>query len=254
MTQQNPLHLYSDLSWLWPLWGDSHAGSEYEKYCNFIISKVETLAQRKLQSLLNLGCGGGKNLNTLKRHYDCTGLDISSDMLKLAEELNPECAFVQADMRTFELGRRFDFIFVDDAVTYMLTRSDLEQVFIQAYKHLEAGGVMVVTPDATTESFKQNETQVFHSIKSDKYPDTEVVYITTNYCSDQKSEQSEGVFVYIIRNKGKLTIESEVHKFGLFPLQVWKDLLIKTGFVIKEESYIEDGHGYTPFICLKPDK
>lgn len=248
----NQMRLYSDLSWLWPLWGGSHAGSEYAKYCRFIIDKAESITQRELKSLLNLGCGGGKNLYTLKNHYECTGLEISSDMLKLALELNPECYYVQADMRSFDLSRKFDFIFIDDAVTYMLNRDDLEQVFIQAYNHLEEGGVMVVTPDATTESFKQNETQIFYSEKSEKYTDTEVVYITTNYCRDLKSEQSEGVFVYLIRTKGELTIESEVHKYGLFPLQVWKDLLIKTGFILREESYIENGQGYTPFICLKP--
>ncbi len=233
------------------MWGDSHAGSEYEKYCNFIISKVNGIKHRELKTLLNLGCGGGKNLYTLKKHYVCTGLDVSADMLKLAKELNPECAFVQADMRSFDLGRKFDFVFVDDAITYMLTRNDLESVFILAYNHLAEGGVMVVTPDATTESFKQSETQVFHSIPSERHPGVEVVYITYNYCQDIKKEQSEGVFVYLIRNRGELRIESEVHQFGLFPLQAWRELLIKTGFSIREESYIEDGQSYAPFICVK---
>lgn len=254
MTQPPKMRLYSDLSWLWPMWGGSHEGSEYERYCSFIIDKVNQVKQRELKTLLNLGCGGGKNLNTLKKHYECTGLDLSKDMLVLAKELNPECSFVQSDMRSFELDKMFDIIFIDDAITYMLTRDDLEKVFIQSFKHLEVGGVLVVTPDATTESFIQNETQVFHSIKSDKHPNIEVVYVTTNYSNDIKSEQSEGVFVYLIRNNGELTIESEVHKFGLFPIQVWKDLLTKTGFIIKEESYIDDRNGYTPFVCLKKDK
>lgn len=252
MKQRNQLRLYSDLSWLWPMWGDSHAGSEYAKYCNFIMEKVNRLRHKDLKTLLNLGCGGGKNINTLKKHYECTGLDISADMLKLAKELNPECDFVQADMRSFDLGRKFDFVFIDDAVTYMLTRRDLEQVFFQAFNHLETGGVMVVTPDATAESFKQNETQIFHSIASERYPDTEVVYVTTNYCRDMAVEQSEGVFVYLIRTHGELRIETEVHQFGLFPLQVWRELLLKTGFSIQEESYVEEGQSYTPFICLKP--
>lgn len=249
--QSEKLRLYSDLAWLWPMWGDSHAGSEYEKYCNFIISKVNGFKHRELKTLLNLGCGGGKNLDTLKKHYDCTGLDISPDMLRLAQELNPECSFVQADMRSFKLGRRFDFIFIDDAITYMLNRDDLEQVFIRSHDHLETGGVMVVTPDATTETFKQNDTQVFHSIPSEQHPDTEVVFITSNYCRDLATEQSEGVFVYLIRHKGELKVENEVHQFGLFPLRVWRELLIKAGFTIMEESYFDGSSNYAPFICLK---
>ncbi len=246
----NKLKLYYELAWIWPMWGDPE--TEYAEYCNFIISKIRSVANREMKTLLNIGCGGGKNIYTLKRYFITVGLDLSPEMLKHASELNPECEFVCADMRTFDLNSKFDVVFIDDAITYMTTRADLQQVFKRAFAHLEPGGIMVVTPDVTLESFIQNYTQVFHSLKSDKYPQTEIVYITTDYSSNAESEKYETSFIYQIRTNGKLKIETEVHEFGLFSLQVWIDLLKNAGYVIQQESYKEGEHQYSPFICVKP--
>ncbi len=106
MTKQ-PYRLYSDLAWLWPLWGDA---SEYAPYCAHVTRLIRQYARREVRSLLNLGCGGGKNVFNLKHEFAVTGLDISPAMLDLARRLNPECHLVQADMWTFSLPERFDAV------------------------------------------------------------------------------------------------------------------------------------------------
>lgn len=104
MTTPEPTpHLYSDYAWLWPLWGD--ADGEYAEWCDLVQRLIQTHARRELHTLLNLGCGGGKNVANLKQYYAVTGVDISSAMLDLARQLNPECTFVQTDMRTCQLLR-----------------------------------------------------------------------------------------------------------------------------------------------------
>lgn len=40
-------------------------------------------------------------------------------MLMQAKQLNPECAFVQGDMRTRRLGRAFDAVLLDDAISHL---------------------------------------------------------------------------------------------------------------------------------------
>jgi SAM-dependent methyltransferase len=85
MTTDEPtLHLYSDLAWLWPLWGD--VDGEYAEWCDLVHRLIHRHARRELHTLLNLGCGGGKNVANLKQHYDVTGVDISSAMLDLARQ------------------------------------------------------------------------------------------------------------------------------------------------------------------------
>jgi cyclopropane fatty-acyl-phospholipid synthase-like methyltransferase len=39
--------------------------------------------------LLDIGCGGGKNVLNLNQDFDVTGLDLSPVMLAQSKELNP---------------------------------------------------------------------------------------------------------------------------------------------------------------------
>jgi len=121
----NTQRLYNDLAWLWPMWGGPE---EYLKYCNHVAGLINEHAQIPVRTLLNIGCGGGKNVFHLKQNFDVTGLDLSPRMLSLARELNPECQFLQGDMRTFCLGRSFDAVLLDDAVSYMSRRADLTSI------------------------------------------------------------------------------------------------------------------------------
>jgi len=87
-----------------------------------------------------------------------TGIDLSQQMLALAKTMNRECEFLQDDMRSFSLYRTFDAILMDDGVSHMVTLVDLRSAFEVAWKHLNAGGVMVTGVDITKETFVQNQT------------------------------------------------------------------------------------------------
>jgi trans-aconitate methyltransferase len=151
-------HLYSDLAWLWPMWGE--ATTAYAHYCEQVTGLIRQHARPPVRTLLNIGCGGGKNVLNLKRPFDVTGLDLSATMLAQARALNPECTFVQGDMRTFALGRTFDAILMDDAISSMCCLTDLVAAVQTASVPLDAGGVLVVTPDVTSECFQQNRAVV----------------------------------------------------------------------------------------------
>jgi trans-aconitate methyltransferase len=166
--------LYADLAWLWPMWGDP---SEYVPYCDRVTQLIRQYAKREVRSLLNMGCGGGKNVFNLKQHFSVTGFDISPAMLDLARQLNPECRFVQADMRYFSLQERFDAVLIDDAICYMTMQADLRAVFERAYAHLNVDGVMVCGPDCTKETFTQNHTQVSHASSASKPEYVEAVFM-----------------------------------------------------------------------------
>jgi len=171
--------LYGDLAWLWPLWGDPE--TEYARYCQWLAAQLRRRAQRELRTLLDAGCGGGKNIFNLRRQFQVTGLDRSGRMLALAAKLNPGCELIQADLRSFDLGCQFDAVFLDDAVSYLLTEADVAGALRQFRKHLAPGGVLGFSLDATTESFQNNRTQVFQSVPSAKHPDTEVTFVTHEY-------------------------------------------------------------------------
>jgi SAM-dependent methyltransferase len=152
--------LYNELSWLWPFW---EAPEDYADYCNHVVYLISEHSQIPVRTILNIGSGGGKNVFNLKSQFEVTGIDLSPNMNALAKELNPNCEFLEGDMRDFSLNRTFDAILMDDGISHLTSRSDLTSAFEIAYQHLRPGGVMVVGPDNTTETFIQNRT-VIHTL------------------------------------------------------------------------------------------
>jgi SAM-dependent methyltransferase len=105
-------------------------------------------------SVLELGSGGGNMASHLKARAQLTLTDIAPAMLALSATLNPECEHVEGDMRTLRLGRTFDVVLLHDAVMYMTTEADLRAAMVTAYTHLGPGGVVILLPDFTVETFQ----------------------------------------------------------------------------------------------------
>ncbi len=238
-------HLYTDLAWLWPMWGD--AATEYARYGQHVTGLIRRHAKRPATTLLDIGCGGGKNVLNLKREFDVTGLDLSPVMLAQAKDLNPDCTFLQGDMRTFKLGRTFDALLMDDAISHMNRRADFVAAFRTAYAHLNPGGVLVATPDVTTETFQQNKT----SLTSATRDGLDVVFVENVYDPDPADEQYETTILYLIRDQGRLRIETDHWTLGIFSLDTWKHVLHETGFEVHEGRYNQEEEVYTVFTCVK---
>jgi len=240
--------LYSDLAWLWPIWEDP---KEYAPYCEFVTRMIMRHSPHPAHSLLDIGCGGGKNIYNLKGNFRVSGIDISPQMLDIAKKLNPECQFTLTDMRSFDLSETFDAILIDDSIAYMTTESDLRAVFDRSYAHLHPGGIMICGPDETPESFIQNQTTISPSTASGKPDHLDVVFIENYYDPDPNDTKFEGAFIYLIRNRGNLRIEHDLHNLGLFSIEVWRNLLSDVGFEFIETQYIEGEKIYPLFVCLK---
>jgi SAM-dependent methyltransferase len=238
-------HLYTDLAWLWPMRGD--AATEYAHYCHHVTGLICQYATRQATTLLDIGCGGGKNALNLKREFEVTGLDLSPAMLAQAKELNPDCTFVQGDMRTCRLGRTYDAVLMDDAISHMSCRTDFMAAFRNAYAHLNPGGVLVVTPDVTIEMFQQNKTTTTPARRDG----LDVVFVENVYDPDPTDEQYETTILYLIRDHGRLRIETEYWTTGIFSLDTWRNVLHETGFKVHEGRYNPGGDEYTVFTCVK---
>ena len=155
-------------------------------------------------------------------------------------------------MRTFSPGRTFDAVLVDDAVSYMASGADLRAAMETAWRNLGPGGVMVVGPDDTKETFVQNRTVATLAIGKTKPANLEVVFVENDYDPDPTDDHYEGIMVYLIREDGRLRVETDRHILGLFTLEVWRETLNGVGFTIRQEKYVEDDKEHVTFACLKP--
>lgn len=238
-------HLYTDLAWLWPMWGD--AATEYAHYCQHVTGLIRQYAQCPIATLLDIGCGGGKNVLNLSREFNVTGLDLSHALLVQAKELNPDCTFVQGDMRICRLGRTFDAVLMDDAISHMNCRADFVAAFRTAYAHLNPGGVLIATPDVTIETFQQNKTTTTPATRDG----LDVVFIENVYDPDPTDEQYETTILYLIRDHGRLRIETEHWTMGMFSLDTWRQVLRDMGFEVHDGLYSSGEDEYAVFACVK---
>lgn len=222
---KNKNRLYNDLAWTWPIISPpSDYVKESEEYRRLIIkhSKIE------VKTLLDLGCGGGHNDFTLKRYFEITGVDVSSQMLEGAKKLNPEVTYLSGDMRSVRLGKTFDAVTIFDSISYMLTVEELHAAFQTAYVHLNPGGVFLTGIEEKPDTFKQNKTFV----STHKNDGVEITFIENQYDPDPRDTTFEATFIFLIRRGGDLAIEADRHLLGIFPVATWIDLAKKVGFEV----------------------
>jgi len=99
--------------------------------------------------VLELGCGTGHKLIPIAADgYSCVGVDFSAEMLaearRKADERGVAVEWVQGDMREFELGRTFDFVFVaGNSLLHLQEAEELVSCFRAVRRHLAPGGRFV---------------------------------------------------------------------------------------------------------------
>ncbi|WJK33027.1 class I SAM-dependent methyltransferase [Solwaraspora sp. WMMA2065] len=95
--------------------------------------------------LLDLGCGTGRDAGYLAdAGFDVTGLDLSTRMLAYARRRHQRVRFVEGDLRTFDLGHRFDVVTcLDSALLYCHDNADLTTALANCRRQLTPGGLLV---------------------------------------------------------------------------------------------------------------
>lgn len=76
------------------------------------IERGLSFVEKENPRVLEIGCGNGRDAREiLKNTSDYTGIDISVEMIKLAEEYAPEGHYVVADIDEYNFPSEIDIIF-----------------------------------------------------------------------------------------------------------------------------------------------
>ncbi len=108
------------------------------------------LPKDKEARILELCCGTGRlTIPIAKEGYNITGVDYTTSMLNQAiakaEKEHLSIDFVKEDIRTLDLGEKFDFIFIPfNSIHHLYKNEDLFKVLEMVKKHLRRNGVFLL--------------------------------------------------------------------------------------------------------------
>ncbi len=216
-------HFYTALADWWPLFSPpSHYGEEADD----LVPRIRGAGASRLETLLELGSGGGSLAFHLKRHFRLTLTDISSGMLAMSRVVNPECEHHVGDMQTLRLNRLFDVVMIHDAIMYATEPAAVQAALRTAALHCRPGGVVAVLPDYVRETFEPGA-----DCGGEDAPDGRGLrYLEWRWDPDPADSTYLVDYAFLLRSAdGSVRVEHDRHVEGLFPRARWLEWFAAAG-------------------------
>lgn len=211
--------------------------SEYTEEAASYLALFRENAQGALETLLELGSGGGNNAFHLKHYLRLTLVDRSDAMLAVSKSINPDCEHLLGDMRTVRVGRQFDAVFVHDATSYLTTEADLRATMETAYVHVRPGGIALFVPDDLRETFQAGTEHGGSDVGN-----RGIRFLEWSWDPDPDDSTYQVDFAYLLReSSGEVRVEHDRHICGLFARDQWLAAAESVGFQAQARPLEEVG-------------
>lgn len=118
---------------------------EYEKRTDYLVRLFSSLSDKKGR-VLDLACGTGSvALNLSKKGFDVIGLDLSSEMLSVADsKAQGSVQYFCGDMTDFSFEKKFNLcVCCLDSINHLTELSMVEKCFNCVYNSLDNDGVFI---------------------------------------------------------------------------------------------------------------
>lgn len=140
------------------LYDDVQADSDGASICRELIYRHFPQAH----TLLDFGCGTGRDLELLAQRFDCIGVDLQPGLVDYACRTHPELDFRVGDMRTVRLGHTADvLVCLGNSLAYVHENADVQAAFQTFAAHAHSDTLLVLcSPVAPIESPSPQQVRV----------------------------------------------------------------------------------------------
>lgn len=186
------------------------------------------------RKLLDLGCGTGElSVRLAKDGYDVTGVDLSSDMLAMAQTKASAngvvIGFLQQNMVDLQLIDKYDVIGIFcDSLNYLNDPEEIKQTFQRVHKYLSDGGLFIFDVHSIYKMANIFIDQTF------TYDQGEICYIWNCFPGDWPYSVEHELTFFVESEPGKYERFDELHFQRTFSINDYSNWLTEAGFEVLE--------------------
>lgn len=219
-------------------------GKDYTAEAVKIHSIVQQYKRISGNLLLDVACGTGIHIGSLREYYQVEGLDLDEKMLAEARKKFPDVPLHHGDMVDFDLGREFDIVTcLFSSIGYVKTTQRLNQAVSSMARHVKPGGVLLVEPWFSPDVWNTGKVHATFV----NQPDLKIARMNI---SERKDNLSFFNFHYLVAAPEGIEHFTELHELGLFTDNEYLEAFHAAGLTVLHDPIGLDGRGL--YIGVKP--
>ncbi|MEW4354480.1 class I SAM-dependent methyltransferase [Streptococcus pneumoniae] len=180
--------------------------------------------------LLELACGTGiQSIRFKEAGFDVTGLDLSREMLDLAQKrsqkANLDIPFLEGNMLDLSNLGQFDMVTCySDSICYMEDEVEVGQVFQEVYQHLNEGGRFLFDVHSTYQMDEVFPGYSYHENAED------FAFVWDTYADEPPHSIVHELTFFVQEEDGRFSRVDEIHEERTYDLLTYDVLLEQAGF------------------------
>lgn len=204
---------------------------DYKAECEVLRQLIAIYKESDGNDLLDIACGTGSHLQYFN-DYNRVGIDLNPEMVKLAKQKIPEAEIKEMDMTALKINKNFDVVMcLFSSIGYILEKEKLIQTIKGFTDHLKKGGVLIIQPWLSKETYKTGSPHMT------TYEDKDLKIARVNL-SEMKGDNSYFEMHYLIGEKDKKVQHFiEHHELAFFSNEFIISLMQDNGLTTE---YYED--------------
>lgn len=202
--------------------------SLYDKWTDFSLRHLPK--KKGANRLLELACGTGiQSLRFAQAGFDVTGLDLSQEMLDIAQKraksAHKAIHFIQGNMLDLSDSGTYDFVTCySDSICYMQDEVEVGDVFKEVYQCLNDDGVFIFDVHSTYQI-----DEVFPGFSYHENAD-DFAMVWDSYEDEAPHSIVHELTFFIQENNGSFSRFDEVHEERTYEILTYDILLEQAGF------------------------
>ena len=212
--------------------------SLYQQWLDFSLRHLP----KETNQLLELACGtGALAVEFAKKDFDVTGLDLSEEMLTLANDraLQEGVAvnWVAGDMLDLtDIGSYQAVTCFSDSLCYMQDASQVKQVFEGVYQLLKEAGTFIFDVHSTYQIDTIFPEYIYHDQTED------FAFLWDSYPGDSDHSIEHFLTFFVKQEEEIFERFDELHKERTYPLDMYQKMLTEVGFKVEVFADFMDEH------------